>query len=86
MLGREVMDVLEKVTTSPAWGTVSAVNKGRLADAIASGNAQNIIDLASRIGARAAAASVEEEEGQQPPSRHAPAGAGQVAEKAATAA
>lgn len=62
VLGREVMDALEKLTTSTAWGTVSAVMKSKLANAIASGNTGEIIDLASRIGASAAAQSGADEE------------------------
>jgi len=34
VLGREAMQALEKATTSTAWGTLSAVMKGKLADAV----------------------------------------------------
>lgn len=40
VLGREAMQALEQVTTSPAWATVSAEAKKRVADALASGNTQ----------------------------------------------
>ena len=53
---------IEKLTTSTAWGTVSAVVKDRLANALASGNTQAIVNLTSGIGARAAQLSTSEEE------------------------
>jgi hypothetical protein len=56
------MTALEKLTTSTAWGTVSAVIKDRLADALASGDTSAIVDLTSRLGASAAAQSSEEEQ------------------------
>ena len=55
VLGREAMAAVEKATTSTAWNTVSAVMKGKLADAIASGDTQTIINLTSRIAAAQAA-------------------------------
>lgn len=55
------MTALEKVTNSTAWGTVSAVMKDRLAAALAAGETQAIIDLASRLGASAAQSSEEEQ-------------------------
>jgi hypothetical protein len=71
VLGREAMGALEKLTTSTAWGTVSAVMKDRLASALASGDTQAIIDLTSRMGASAAAQSSEEEEAPTQPYRQA---------------
>jgi hypothetical protein len=68
VLGREAMSALEKLTTSTAWGTVSAVMKDRLAGALASGDTSTIIDLASRLGAAGAAQSSDDEEEQPPPS------------------
>jgi hypothetical protein len=38
VLGREAMSALEKLATSTAWGTVSAVIKDRLANALALGD------------------------------------------------
>lgn len=60
------MSALEKLTSSTAWGTVSAVMKDRLAQALASGDTSTIIDLTSRMGASAAAQSSEEEAPAQP--------------------
>jgi hypothetical protein len=54
-----------------AWGTVSVVMKDRLASALASGDTQAIIDLASRMGASAAAQSSAEEEAPAQPYRQA---------------
>ena len=62
MLGREAMSALEKLTTSPAWGTITAVMKGRLADALASGDTLAIVNLSARIAAAQAAQSSEDEE------------------------
>ena len=42
ILGGAAMDALEAATSSPAWKTVSAVLKSKLADAIASGNQPGI--------------------------------------------
>ena len=55
MLGREAMLALEKLTSSTAWGTVSALMKDRLANALASGDTSAIVDLTSRMGASAVA-------------------------------
>jgi hypothetical protein len=67
VLGREAMQALEKVTTSTAWGTVSAIMKDRLADALASGDTSTIVDLTSRVASRAAVeTSAEDEEGPTP--------------------
>lgn len=66
VLGLEAMTALEKLTTSTAWGTVSAVMKSKLADAIASGNTSAIIDLATRLGATTAAGGGEDEASAQP--------------------
>jgi hypothetical protein len=49
IVGRKVMDTLEQLTTSTAWGTVSAVNKDRLADALAKGSASEVEFWVSRI-------------------------------------
>jgi hypothetical protein len=49
------MQAPEKLTTPTAWDTVSAVMKDVLADALASGNTQGIIDLTNRIASRVAA-------------------------------
>lgn len=37
-LGRAALSALEKLTTSPAWGTISAVQKDKLAKALAASN------------------------------------------------
>jgi hypothetical protein len=42
VLGREAMAAVEKATTSTARGTVSAVMKDRLADAMAAGDTQAV--------------------------------------------
>ena len=55
VLGREAMAALEKVTTSPAWGTVSAVAKDRLANAMAAGDTNTVIDMLTKVGAAEAA-------------------------------
>jgi len=41
--------LFRKVTTSGKWGSVSAVTKDRLANAIASGNAATVGDLVHKI-------------------------------------
>lgn len=66
VLGREAMGALEKLTTSTAWGTVSAVMRSKLADAIASGDTSAIIDLATRLGASGAVQASEEEQAPAP--------------------
>ena len=45
------MQAVEKLTTSPAWNTVSAVMKDRLSDALASGDTQAVIRITSHIAA-----------------------------------
>jgi hypothetical protein len=55
VLGRAAMDAIESATRSPAWRTVSAVLKSKLADAIASGK-PNAIQFASEQVQRAAMA------------------------------
>jgi hypothetical protein len=47
--GKTIMDKLEQLTTSTAWGTVSAVNKDRLADALAKGSGAEVEFWVSRI-------------------------------------
>jgi len=42
LLGREAMDALEAITTSPGWQTMSAVGKYKLANAVATGSAPTI--------------------------------------------
>lgn len=71
MLGREAMLALEKLTSSTAWGTVSALMKDRLANALASGDTSAIVDLTSRMGASAAAQSGTDEEQSPLPYRQA---------------
>lgn len=58
ILGKFVGDILERLTTSPAWGTVSAVAKDRLADAIARGHKAKI-ELVVREMARSAGLSTQ---------------------------
>ena len=54
-LGMAVMDELEALTTSPAWQTVSAVTKDRLAKAVANGDGATVKTLSSGILAGSAA-------------------------------
>lgn len=49
VLGGEAMDALEATISSPAWQTVSAVNKARLADAIATGSAAQVMGAIGEI-------------------------------------
>jgi hypothetical protein len=51
VLGRQAMPAVEKAVTSPAWGTISAVTKDRLAQAIASGSTNTVIDIVTKLGA-----------------------------------
>jgi hypothetical protein len=66
VLGREAMAAVEKATTSTAWGTVRAVMKDRLADAMAAGDTQAVIRLTSRIAAAQAAQPSAEDESAEP--------------------
>ena len=54
VLGREAMAALEKIITSHAWGTVSAVMKDKLATAMASRDTNAVIDIVTRLGAAGA--------------------------------
>lgn len=65
IMGREAMGMLESTITSPAWQTVSAVLKDRLADAIASGN-KTSIGLYTKIALRAVQ-SLESANAEKPP-------------------
>ena len=59
-LGKTAMDTFEALVTSPAWGTVAAVTKDRIAKALASGNrstAEFYIRKAAKAAATNAAAS-----------------------------
>jgi len=68
VLGREAMSALETLTNSRAWGKVSAVMKGWLANALASGDTFAIVESTSRAGASAAAAqSTSTGDEQEPP-------------------
>jgi hypothetical protein len=51
------MAALEKATSSAAWGTVSAVMKDGLANVLASGDTEAILDLTSPIARQQAAQS-----------------------------
>lgn len=55
VLGAEAMKRLTMAMRSPAWGTVSAVLKDRLADAIAQGNAPGVTFYANKIAQQPAA-------------------------------
>jgi len=49
IVGKKVMDTLEQLTTSTAWGTVSAVTKDRLANALARGSGAEVEFWVRRI-------------------------------------
>jgi hypothetical protein len=66
VLGAEGMDLLTQAVRSPAWGTVSAVLKDRLADAIASGNGTTAQFYVQKIGKAAGLAAVTGQEQQSP--------------------
>jgi hypothetical protein len=67
--GAEAMKQLTTLTSSPAWGTMSAVLKDRLANAIATGNPGAVQFTLNQIAGAAPAAAP----GQQPPPGAAPA-------------
>jgi hypothetical protein len=67
ILGAEAMDVLTQAVRSPAWGTVSAVLKSRLADAVASGNGAAAGFYAQKIAQAAALSATTDREQQTPP-------------------
>lgn len=73
-IGREAMGALERTLSSPAWRTVSAVAKTKLANALASGN-RGAIESAIRLVARptALAEGLGAEIGTTSPSAAAPA-------------